>query len=238
VPYKCIVTAQNEDGLTVFWKALKHTESIAEIAEDLERLRLRLNRNNAASISPIVLPDTQLDEAVKVIYVDNCCQVSESLKGIFPGVLIKLDVFHWLKRWNDIMFDPKSAHAGIFRGLMSRAIFNVEADEYERAKEKVSRKKKRDATVKEILKEANSVIPLPAVLRSNVEAVLRCAMSRTKMLKLNTSCPPGKKELTLDRSLKDSLNTMGSEIAFESSSSTLTRVVCPIHQTTWSISFG
>jgi hypothetical protein len=34
-PFKCIVTIQNEDGLTIFWKALKHSESFSEIKEDL-----------------------------------------------------------------------------------------------------------------------------------------------------------------------------------------------------------
>ena len=34
-PFKCIVTIQQEDGLTVFWKALKHSESFAEIEPDL-----------------------------------------------------------------------------------------------------------------------------------------------------------------------------------------------------------
>lgn len=38
-PFKCIVTVQNEDGLTIFWKALKHSESFSEIQADLVRLR-------------------------------------------------------------------------------------------------------------------------------------------------------------------------------------------------------
>jgi hypothetical protein len=173
VPFKCIVTIQNEDGLTIFWKALKHSESFTEIIEDLRRLCLRLNRNNAAALSHAIVADHLLDQSVKVVYVDNCCQVNETVKSIFLGVLVKLDVFHWLKRWNDIILDPKSAHAGIFRALMSRAVFNVEADEFERAKMKVEEKKKRQATVKEIMKEANSVIPEPSILRSNVEAVMR-----------------------------------------------------------------
>jgi hypothetical protein len=174
VPYKCIVTIQNEDGLTVFWKALKHSESFSEIAEDLKRLRLRLNRNKAAAASPVIVADELLEESVTVVYLDNCCQVCASVKSIFgAGVLVKLDVFHWLKRWNDIMYDAKSALAGLFRALMSRAVFNVQVDEFDRAREKLLEKKKREPTVKEILREAKSVIPEPALLRSNVEAVLR-----------------------------------------------------------------
>lgn len=173
VPFKCILTIQNEDALTVFWKALKHSESFSEIAEDLRRLRLRLNRNKAAAEGHVIVADDQLPEAVKVVYVDNCCQVRRSINRIFIDALVKLDVFHWLKRWNDIIYDAKSSHAGIFRALMSRAVFNVEAQEFARAKEKVEAKKKRVATIKEIMKEAKSIIPAPDILRSNVEAVLR-----------------------------------------------------------------
>jgi hypothetical protein len=54
---------------------------------------------------------------------------------------------------------------------MSRAIFNVEPYEFQRAKAKVTQKKKHEPSVKEILKEANSVIPGPEVQRRNVEAV-------------------------------------------------------------------
>jgi hypothetical protein len=56
---------------------------------------------------------------------------------------------------------------------MCLAVFNVEAEEFERAKSKLEEQRKRQATVKEIMKEAKSVIPEPAILRSNVEAVLR-----------------------------------------------------------------
>jgi hypothetical protein len=86
---------------------------------------------------------------------------------------VKLDPFHWLKRWNDLLVDPKSAQAGIFRGLMSRALFNITPHEYERAKQKMRSKKKREPTGKEILREANSVIPDPETLRSNITAVFQ-----------------------------------------------------------------
>jgi hypothetical protein len=56
---------------------------------------------------------------------------------------------------------------------MTRAVFNVEPQEFRRAEQKVQEKKKRKATIKEIMKEANSVIPSPDILRTNVEAVLK-----------------------------------------------------------------
>jgi hypothetical protein len=113
-------------------------------------------------------------EEVKCIYVDNCCNVSRILLQVFPGAAdnIKLDAFHWLKRWNACMSDPMSAQAGIFRALMSRALFNVEPTEYEDASRRAAGKKKRQPTVKEIMKEANAIIPKPDILKANVEAVL------------------------------------------------------------------
>jgi hypothetical protein len=47
--YKCLCTVHNEDGLTVLWKALKHSELFAEIKGDFVRLIDRLNRNRIAA---------------------------------------------------------------------------------------------------------------------------------------------------------------------------------------------
>jgi hypothetical protein len=169
-PYKCIVTIQNEDSLTVFWKALKHSESFSEIVDDLKRLRDRLNRNRAAqhaaelarrlqeqddadeSVASCASEFDEDAQAVVVVYVDNCCNVSRIVSSIFPGVSIKLDAFHWLKRWNEVLVEPNSAQGGIFRGLMSRALFVIDPSEFERAKEKLVRKKKREPSVKEVLR--------------------------------------------------------------------------------------
>jgi hypothetical protein len=110
-PFKCLCTVQNEDGLTVFWKALKHAESFAEIKEDSVRLRERLNCSRIAAHEAVShrqqqddestssSDDTEFDEgeqAVKVIYVDNCCNCCNTLHDMFPGCLVKLDPFHWL----------------------------------------------------------------------------------------------------------------------------------------------
>jgi hypothetical protein len=152
VPYKCVITIQNEDGLTVFWKALRHSESFSEIKPDLVRLNNRLKRNGLAArkfqyfenrktafeqglLDSFTDQEPVEEEEVKCIYVDNCCGVTCILLQIFPGASgnIKLDAFHWLKRWNVCMSDPLSAQGGIFRALMSRALFNVEPTEYEDA---------------------------------------------------------------------------------------------------------
>jgi hypothetical protein len=196
-PFKCIVTIQNEDGLTVFWKALKFSESFSEIETDLIRLRDRLNSNlnqakreemqrkarSAAELRGEDVDDTDwtkfnvgvinFEQAVKVVWVDNCCSVKHIVRRCFPDVLIKLDSFHWLKRWNEIILKPSSAQAGVFRGLMSRALFNIEPGEFQRAKDYLEAKKNREVTVKEILKEANAMIPDAATLRENVQAVIQ-----------------------------------------------------------------
>ena len=190
LPFKCIITIQNEDGLTVFWKALKHSESFTEIKDDLIRLRRHLNRNAKAhheskerqrqQEDPDYVLETPIGhdyQAVKVIYVDNCCNVKNIVRRCFPNAVIKLDVFHRLKRWNKIMVEPSSAQGGIFRGLMCRALFNIEPTEYAEAKERVkerllARKITRETYAREIAKEARTTIPQPDLLRRNVQAVL------------------------------------------------------------------
>jgi hypothetical protein len=106
-PFKCIVTIQNEDGLRVIWKALKHSESFTEIKNDLIRLRYRLNCNASAIHEAREWDRQQEDEdyvretplghnfqSVKIIYVDNCCNVKRIVGSCFPDAIIKLDVFH------------------------------------------------------------------------------------------------------------------------------------------------
>ena len=182
-----------EDGLTILWKAVKHSESFAEIVGDLKRLRLRLDRNlyakklsefdalkTAATEAGVDIaatdePDPE-ESAVKVVYVDNCCNVKLVVLRAFPGCLVRLDVFHWLKRWNDVLNEPGSLHAGVFRALMSRAVFTVEQQEYMAAKQRVTEKLRssrkqvdREPTVQEIIAEARTTIPMPDILRRRVE---------------------------------------------------------------------
>jgi hypothetical protein len=190
-PYKCIITVQNEDCQTVFWKALKHSESFTEIKPDLQRLKQRLDRNLLAKRQAEVarcreeaakngvefnVPDPVVEDAVMVIYVDNCCNVHRVLKSIFPSAIILLDIFHWLRRWNDALHDPKSLHAGVVRAMICSAVFTIDPQEYSNAKERVcakllKRNIHRVPTVKEIRNEARTTIPNPGLLRQNVEGV-------------------------------------------------------------------
>ena len=171
-PYKCITTIQNEDALNVYWKGVKHSESITELKDDLVRLRDRCNRNSNKTL-------LAGENITKVIYVDNCCNVSNKLKDIFSrAVLVKLDPFHWLVRWNDALLEPTSMQGGIVRQMFSRAIFNVDQAEFDRARDRLLKKNRNrdnyEIANKKILKEPNAVIPCPAILRSNVEAVMQC----------------------------------------------------------------
>jgi hypothetical protein len=110
-----------------------------------------------------------IEQAVKVCYVDNCCNVKSIVRKCFPGTQIKLDAFHWL----NILVEPNLEQAGVFRAMMSKALFNISQDEYERAKARLELKKKREVSAKEIRKEACSEIPNAGILRSNVVAVLQ-----------------------------------------------------------------
>ena len=61
---------------------------------------------------------------------------------------------------------------------MSRAILTCGRDEFDDAKERLVQRGKLEPSTKEVLKEANSVIPPPFLLRSNVEAVLKYCLAK------------------------------------------------------------
>ena len=194
-PFKCLVTIQNEDTTTIFWKALKMSESISEIQTDLVRLRKRLNANLRAAKAEaerrhrqVQLSDIPLsirlgpkEQAVKVIWVDNCCNVRAIIRRCFPGALIKLDLFHWIKRWNDLLDEPTGSLSGIVRALLHRATQCIEPGEYEAKKQEIADKKKIPLDLvnhKDVQKACKSVIPHPALLRSNVEAIYKYMVAK------------------------------------------------------------
>jgi len=119
-PFKCGVTIQNEDSLTTFWKFLPCAESFEAIKPDLLRLKERQSHIQ--------------DKPSTCAWVDNCCTVRDKLQSIFPGILVKLDTFHWFMRWDDILANKTSEEANFFRHLLRRAIFVVEDQECARVK--------------------------------------------------------------------------------------------------------
>jgi hypothetical protein len=161
-PYKSMVVAQNEDNQTVYFKVCQGSESIAEILKGLKALR---DRNPSS---------------VKVIYVDNCCNVRDQLQKIFPDVPVKLDPFHWFQRWDQVLYDKKSEEAAIFRGLMRRAVMVCDNGEYNRAKMVVKTRlvnagklsPNQEPKHRQVMSEARTVIPPSDILEANVMAVL------------------------------------------------------------------
>jgi hypothetical protein len=164
-PYKSLAIVQNQDNLTVYYKACESLgESIIDITAGLKRIR-----------------DSHPLE-VKVVYVDNCCNVRQKLQAIFPNAQILLDPFHWFKRWDKLLLETQSEEASIFRGLMRRAVFVVTPEEFNRAKTVITEKLRcRNKLVegapshKQIMAEARSVILPKDTLKSNVMSVLRFA---------------------------------------------------------------
>ena len=106
---------------------------------------------------------------MKVIYVDNCCTVRDKLVETFPGVLVKLDTFHWFMRWDEILLDKTSEEANFFRHLLRHVLFVVE--DSEKATSRV-RYMKPDVSAEDICKCAKATIPPVDVLHERVEACL------------------------------------------------------------------
>lgn len=129
-----------------------------ELTGELELLRAPLERNGST---------------VKVFHVDNCCSVRNALKRTFgEALLVKLDICHWLARWSEIPQEPHSEESATFRGLMSGALLTCDNEECKRAKEVVGKRVHRIPSHKEAMREANTRVPEPGALRSNVVAVL------------------------------------------------------------------
>jgi hypothetical protein len=182
-PYKCTVMIQNEDTLTVFWKALRTSESFHHLCIDLKHLQMRLRRNGTD---------------VKVIYIDNCCQNCNILKEIFgQEVLIKLDAFHWIQRWNQILRQPIKAQAALFRSMMSRALFIIEKPEWERVKAKLQEKIHpwKKPTKKEIAKACSSIIPGSELLGIRVHKVVNYFSCLDLVTHMEKSMAPASAEL-------------------------------------------
>lgn len=151
-PFRCGVTMQQEDALAVFWKCFPCSESIDMLAPDLKRLRAR---------------QRMLGSWIHVTHVDNCCSVREKLLRIFKGALVKLDTFHWMVRWDDILFDKNSEEASSFRHTLRRAVFVVENSEFNRVKHLHP-----SWSTQQMMKEAKATIPPADILMKRVQSCL------------------------------------------------------------------
>jgi len=170
-PYTNMLNVQNEDGLTLSWKLMSGGESLDSIKADLVCIQRR---------------SAKQQKDIKGIYVNDCCKFRRGLKGMFGAdVFVGLDSFHWFKRWDRALANPKSEKGAIFRSSISQAVFVVTPEEYDRAKQRLILRRKKnknhsndvpwEPAVRQIRKEANAVIPQPAQLQQRVMAFIRYA---------------------------------------------------------------
>ena len=159
-PWNAMAEILNEYAMTVWWGFIKGAESFSEIEEHLQGLKRRLDR-------------IQGPEKLKVIYVDNCCNVRRKLQSIFGAhVLVKLDIYHWLARWDDAIRDKKSERYPVFKSLMSRAVLQPSQDEYQSKANELQQKLGRTPTVKEILKACNKATPPQQDIHQSSRAII------------------------------------------------------------------
>ena len=58
--------------------------------------------------------------------MDNCCNIRAKLQEICgPNVQIKLDIYHWLVRWDDIILDKKLERYPVFKRLMNQSVLQA-----------------------------------------------------------------------------------------------------------------
>jgi len=101
------------------------------------------------------------------------------LKSVLgPNVEVKLDVFHWQERWNEILYDKNSEKTAIFRKLMRRALFCTEDHEIALVEALLFEKKKKKPTAYEIFKEAKATIPPPDQLERRVMSVVQALLEK------------------------------------------------------------
>ena len=125
-PFKAMATILNEVNMVVWWAFLRGSRSFTKIEKELRALKRQFDR-------------IQGPDKLKVIYVDNCCQVCSKLQAIFgTHVLVCLDIFHWLARWDDCIQDKKSPRYRVFKSLMSRAVLQASELEYQAQKAELS----------------------------------------------------------------------------------------------------
>lgn len=80
--FENVFLSVNENGEVLTWRFTKST-SATEITDILEQYKERLDR---------------VGEALEMILVDDYCHVRNLYEGIFPGVKIRLDIFHACSR--------------------------------------------------------------------------------------------------------------------------------------------
>jgi hypothetical protein len=170
-----MATIVNENNMVIWFGMLRMDESMSEMQEHLRQLQKRLQRQQKT---------TKI-----VIYVDNCCIVREKILEVWPDAIVKLDIFHWLKRWNQILKQPHSLEAGVFRALMSKAVLVASKTEYDRVRTKLQEKvigknQKGTITVSEVWRKCKTVAPPKEEIEALVLSVLSYSIKKDAETKL------------------------------------------------------
>ena len=157
-PWRGLTVVRNEHNQIIWWGMSQVPDSYNEIREPLVALKERLDRLNCT---------------IKVVYVDDCCYVATTLRDIFGDLVqIKPDAFHWIMCWDDILVDPKSEESRRFKCLMSHAVLMVPQDEYKSTENELREKLGRKPSVKEVPKDAKTVVPPKAELETRIVALI------------------------------------------------------------------
>ena len=110
IRYKKLFIVSNEEGAVVAWE-LTNSTSQDEIEPVLDEVKFKLKNNS-----------------INYIYTDTCCGFKKVYEQCFPGVLIKLDLFHATQRITKTLPDKKSREAIDFSrcfGLVFRNSFDT-----------------------------------------------------------------------------------------------------------------
>ena len=93
-PFSAVFTVMNDDQEVVLQKFV-HDQSFASIQKCVQTLDARLKKQDPSLGDPT--------GAAIPFYIDNCCQfrrlILESMPSVGRRVTIKLDLFHWIRRW-------------------------------------------------------------------------------------------------------------------------------------------
>jgi hypothetical protein len=93
------------------------------------------------------------------------------LQEIFPGVKVKLDIYHWASAV--VLADPYSEDAHMFICMLSRAVLQVAQTKFSTKADKLREENGGvQPTKKQILKECHTVCPPKEALEANLLSLL------------------------------------------------------------------
>jgi len=119
-PYRSFLTILDETGHPIaFLACTNHEKFDTELEDILKRIKRRCDEAN---------------KPLKLIYVDNCCQVRNFLQSIFgKDCKVMLDLFHWLQRW-EAAFACDTDEASLYMNGLSACIKVPDHEEFEAAR--------------------------------------------------------------------------------------------------------